>query len=59
MARRPACKFTCLSEQDFANARALRANSDDGPGEWMPPDKRYRCRYDERSATIPATTTST
>ena len=27
---------------------ANQAKCDDGPGEWMPPDKRYRCSYDER-----------
>ena len=27
---------------------ANQAKCDDGPGEWMPPDKRYWCSYDER-----------
>jgi Protein of unknown function (DUF1524) len=47
---------------DFANDSAVellavdrasnRAKSDDGPADWMPPDRTYWCAYDQRFATV-------
>jgi hypothetical protein len=64
-----AFRWTQQLRVDYANDLAVvllavdraanRAKCDDGPEEWTPPDKRYRCSYDERFATILATATST
>jgi hypothetical protein len=31
---------------------ANRGKSNDGPGEWTPPDQAYWCRYDDPFSTI-------